>query len=142
MSSFAVLLLATPVFGMTLQPPSIEPIVDPVAFGVVAGIAAANPALLLQDEAEASEGGAAHEAAPADENVSPAKAAKGAAQDQYREDARTRNSLAKIHRPLGIATWIAMTAAVTLGFIQYYNRYGFFADQGSNPCVKGDAIFG
>jgi hypothetical protein len=35
-----------------------------------------------------------------------------------------------------------MTATVGLGFVQYYNKYGFFADQGSNPCVQGDAIFG
>jgi hypothetical protein len=65
-----------------------------------------------------------------------------AEQADYIAQTKERNSLIKVHRPLGIATWVAMTAAVTLGTIQYYNLYGFFDDIGSNPCVTGDAIFG
>ncbi|MCA9600564.1 MAG: hypothetical protein KC417_00990, partial [Myxococcales bacterium] len=38
--------------------------------------------------------------------------------------------------------YAAMGLSLVLGTIQYYNLYGFFADQGSNPCVKGTAVFG
>ncbi|MCG8554345.1 MAG: hypothetical protein MJD61_03520, partial [Proteobacteria bacterium] len=61
---------------------------------------------------------------------------------EFSRKLRRRVKLTKLHRPLGIATWAAMTATVLAGFIQYYNLYGLFADQGSNPCVKGSAIFG
>ena len=53
-----------------------------------------------------------------------------------------REKLGQVHRYLGIATWAAMTLTMATGFIQYYNQYGFFAGQGDNPCVKGKAIFG
>jgi hypothetical protein len=146
MSSFAALLLATPMFGLSLQPPSIEPIVSPVAFGIVAGIHAP---LLLQDE-ESGEGEGDNAQADEGSNGSAqglpslykTQEGKKAEQDKYREDVKRRNSLAKIHKPLGIATWVAMTITEVFGFIQYYNRYGFFADEGSNPCVKGTAVFG
>lgn len=63
-------------------------------------------------------------------------------EDDYAEQMRTRESLAGVHRVLGISTWVAMTATVIGGFIQYYNQYGFFADRSSTPCVEGTAIFG
>ena len=53
-----------------------------------------------------------------------------------------RNKIANVHKWMGIATWSAMTVTVVLGFIQYYNLYGFGASQSDNPCVTGDAIFG
>jgi hypothetical protein len=60
----------------------------------------------------------------------------------YKEQLRKRAALTKLHRGLGIATWGAMTATLAAGFIQYYNKYGFFAGQDANPCVTGNAIFG
>jgi hypothetical protein len=138
MHSLAALLLATPVFGFSLQPPSIQPIVDPAAYGVVASIGATVPGVLLQEEEAAAEVSTAGEAEASPTAVS----AKKAEQDDYTAQVKRRNSLIKIHRPLGMATWAAMTITEVLGFIQYYNKYGFFAGEGSNPCVKGTAIFG
>jgi hypothetical protein len=88
-------------------------------------------------EDDDEEGGAATGAtADADED------AEADWEDDYAAQIKERNALIKIHRPLGIATSAAMTAAVVLGTIQYYNLYGFFDDIGENPCVTGDAIFG
>jgi hypothetical protein len=136
MHSLAALLLATPVFGFSLQLSAIEPIVDPAAYGVIANIGAATPTLLQEPASAASEAGDGSDAEGG------AKAAKSSEQDEYNAQVKRRNSLIKIHRPLGIATWAAMTITEVLGFIQYYNKYGFFADEGSNPCVRGTAIFG
>jgi hypothetical protein len=138
MHSLAALLLATPVFGFSLQPPSIQPIVDPVAYGVFAHI---GTAALLQDAAQEGTDDASAEAAT-DEKASAKEADKKAEQDDYNAEVKRRNSLIKIHRPLGMATWAAMTITEVLGFIQYYNKYGFFAGEGDNPCVKGTAVFG
>lgn len=118
MPSLAVLLVATPVFGLYLQPPTIEPIADLAGLVAVADVRAIGPAALSEGQAGADD------------------------QAQYLAAIKKRNSLAKVHRPLGLATWAAMTATLALGIIQYYNLYGFFAGQGENPCVKGDAIFG
>lgn len=133
----AALLLATPVFGFSLQPPRIQPIIDPAAYGVIAEVSAAAPASLLEDVAAASEDASAGSA-----EAEATASAKKTEQDDYNAQIKRRNSLIKIHRPLGMATWAAMTITEVLGFIQYYNKYGFFADEGSNPCVKGTAIFG
>lgn len=107
------LLLATPIFGLALEPPAASLALDP-SLAIAADVSAA--------------GGAEAEVEP-DE-------------DDYVEQMKRRNAIAELHRPFGIATWAAMTVTVGLGFVQYYNKYGFFADQGSNPCVQGDAIFG
>ncbi len=55
---------------------------------------------------------------------------------------RQRNRIKKVHKNFGIATWSAMTVAVAAGFIQFYNQYGWWQSQSTNPCVTGDAIFG
>jgi hypothetical protein len=60
----------------------------------------------------------------------------------YTEQVRQRRELGQIHRALGIATWVSMTATVVLGFIQFYNLYGFGAGQDTNPCAAGSAVFG
>jgi hypothetical protein len=148
MSSLAALLLATPVFGFALHAPAIEPLPQMVvastavaqplgAAGLIAGVADARPAaLLLLDDEDGAEEGAGDQASekgePAGEDD----------QQTYLREVKERNSIAEIHRPLGIATWAAMTVTVVLGFIQYYNLYGFFAGKGSNPCVEGSAVFG
>lgn len=117
MSTFAALIVATPLFGLSLQAPALDTGLAPVAD-------LRGPSLALL---EASEG----------ETSGPSLS-----KEEYKAQLRERNSIAKIHKTLGIATWGAMTATVALGVIQYYNLYGFFADQGSNPCVEGNAIFG
>jgi hypothetical protein len=148
MPSLAALVLASPLFGLTLQPPS----ADLATVSLVADLHAIPSALLLQDEfgedgeAQAddeSQEAQSDEAANADGGEDDAKAKEKSAEEaEYRKQVKRRISLTKVHRPLGLATWGAMTVTVALGVIQYYNLYGFFADQGSNPCVKGDAIFG
>lgn len=124
MSTFA-LLLATPVFGLSLQ-----------LHAAVMGVPSASlPALRvttpLVADAESGEWSAGEEGASSD-----------AGEDDYVSQMRTRESLAGVHRVLGISTWAFMTATVIGGFVQYYNLYGFFADEASNPCVKGTAVFG
>lgn len=154
MTSLAALLLATPVFGFVLEAPAVEPLMQVPALmsagpqSISPGFVSAVPTgprtyLLLQEE----EGDAADDSSDgveADESVdgiSPARAAQYEHENYIRE-VKERNALAEIHRPLGIATWAAMTVTIALGFIQYYNLYGFFAGKGDNPCVKGDAVFG
>lgn len=122
MSSFA-LLLATPIFGLSLQ------------LHVAAIDASVPHSLALRV--------AAPLAADVDGQGDDASAdASASSEDDYVEQMRTRESLAGVHRVLGISTWVAMTATVVGGFIQYYNLYGVFADQASNPCVQGNAVFG
>ena len=131
MPTAAILLLATPIFGLSLTPPSATlPLLD-------VGVSAAAEVGSSEEEAEASE------ASPDSDSDGDAPGpTKDAAEDDYREQTKTRNSIIKLHRPFGIATWAAMTVTVALGIIQYYNLYGFFADLKDTPCVQGDAIFG
>jgi hypothetical protein len=149
MSSLAVLLVATPVFGFSLVPPaaSLEPV---AALGagtsLVADLRLSGVSALraISDDGEGESGSAAggddgEEAENEEDNAGEDDDAEQAA---YVAEVKERNSLAKVHRPLGLATWAAMTVTVALGAIQYYNLYGFFAGRGDNPCVQGDAIFG
>lgn len=146
--SLAVLLLATPLFGLTLQAPLLEPVVDlPMLVQLDLDADAELSADASADEGDEGDGLSA--------DVSPESAAESegadtrakkadaeAEEDDYKAQTEYRNDLIKLHKPLGIATWASMTVTLGLGFIQYYNLYGFFAGQGENPCVKGDAIFG
>ena len=120
MIPLVTLLLATPVFGFTLEAPLPQPAMH-------VGERAAAPSARLSPMFAA--------ALAADTDA-------GAGADTYRKETKRRNALAKQHRLLGLSTWAAMTATIALGAIQYYNLYGFFDDAGSNPCVTGDAIFG
>ena len=154
MPSLAVLLVATPVFGFTLAPPSasIEPIAAlGTSASTVADLRVVGPAALfvISPQDDETAGGAGDDAAEddgADATESDSDQAAGqdddAEQAAYLAEVKKRNSLIKLHRPLGLATWAAMTATIALGTIQYYNLYGFFAGRGDNPCVQGDAIFG
>ena len=118
MHSLAILLLSTPIFGFSLQLAHQQPL----------------QAFVSLDVAHAAAESAAS-APTSNTRVDPKQAA-------YLADIKRRNGLVAIHRPLGIATWGAMTIAEVLGFIQYYNKYGLFAGPGSNPCVSGSATFG
>lgn len=121
MGSLTALLLATPLFGLSLHAPALDVELDLSAKAVVSADVAAKAA------ADKGDG---------EDNK------QSAADAEYKEELKRRNSIAGIHRVFGIATWAAMTATVVAGFIDYYNLYGFGADIGSNPCVKGSAAFG
>jgi len=118
MGSFTALLLATPIFGFTLQAPTMEASID-VASRTTMELRAA---VVAQAE---EEGGATGPAADPEAD--------------YKEQIKRRNNIASIHRTMGIATWAAMTLTVAAGTLAYYNLYGFGADIGENPCVTGAA---
>jgi hypothetical protein len=73
-----------------------------------------------------------------------ARAAADAAAEgrRFADAVRQRFETGQVHRALGIATWLSMTATVGLGFVQYYNLYGIGAGQDDNPCARGTAVFG
>ena len=54
---------------------------------------------------------------------------------------RKRNKIKKVHKWFGITTWSLMTLSVVSGFIQFHNQYGWWQSQATNPCVEGTAIF-
>jgi hypothetical protein len=146
--SLAVVLLATPLFGLTLQAPLLEPATD-LSFVAYAqlDVDADLSAEASSDEGDEDADISPESAAEASESEGGAdtrakKADAEAEEDDYKAQNEYRNDLIKLHKPLGIATWASMTVTLGLGFIQYYNLYGFGAGQGDNPCVKGDAIFG
>ena len=120
MGSLTALLLATPIFGFSLQAPALEAQVDLSAKTVV------DVAMLakVDDDKESSGSG------------------NPSAEDQYKKDLKLRNDIAGVHRIFGISTWVAMTLTLIAGGIDYHNLYGFGADIGSNPCVTGSAAFG
>jgi len=60
----------------------------------------------------------------------------------YGEQMEGRQSVAGIHKILGITTFAAMGMTLALGAIQYRNLYGAFDSRGQNPCARGDATFG
>jgi hypothetical protein len=141
MSVLAALMLATPIFGFALQPPDAAMLTSlPGAVLVPVGVPASLDAL--------DEGAAEGEIEPGqgDDAADPAAELEGEAddedEDEYAAQLRRRNDIAALHRPFGIATWAAMTVTLAMGFVQYYNLYGFGAGQGDNPCVKGTAAFG
>lgn len=120
MGSLTALLLATPIFGFSLHAPLLEGTID------LSAKEAVTVALLAKADSEKDEGGGG----------------KLSSEEQYKEDIKTRNSLAGVHRVFGISTWIAMTLTLAAGVIDYNNLYGFGASIGDNPCVKGTAVFG
>lgn len=121
MGSLSVLLLATPIFGLSLHAPVFEADAD------LSAKAASAELLAKLDE---------------DQPVAHKSAAAPSPQDDYKEQIKRRNSIASIHRVFGISTWVAMTLTVIAGAIDYHNLYGFGAGIGDNPCVKGTAAFG
>ncbi len=59
----------------------------------------------------------------------------------YANALQRRAKVAKVHRPLGIATWAAMGLTSVFGVIQFYNLYGARKLE-DTPCVVGNAILG
>jgi hypothetical protein len=137
MIALATFLLATPFFGLSLDAPlaTTGPHLESVSAHVDLTPALVAAALADDDSASEDEG----------EGGSASESGSASMDDEervYQEESSRRVALAKQHRLLGMATWVAMTLTVALGTIQYYNLYGFGADIGSNPCVEGKAIFG
>jgi hypothetical protein len=131
MIALATFLLATPIFGLSLDAPlaTSGPRLEAVSAHVDLTPALVAAALTEADSASEGEGEGGSASKKDEERV-------------YQEESSRRVALAKQHRMLGMATWVAMTLTVALGTIQYYNLYGFGADIGHNPCVEGKAIFG
>jgi hypothetical protein len=130
MSTLAALALATPIFGFSLTPPNVGPLAFP------GGLSSA-PVFAQVDEAadEAEEASDEDDATPRRRQPSRNGSDLGA-------QLRQRNDIATVHRAFGIATWGSMLVTVILGFIQYYNLYGFFGSREDTPCVSGNAVFG
>ncbi len=138
MNTLVALALATPIYGFSLSTPEVPPVLN---LAVPGALAYADEELGHEGELEAQgEEGLDDGRLERDEGAE--DEVEASSEDDYAAQMKERNALIKWHRPLGVATWGAMTATIILGTIQYYNLYGFFADQGSNPCVEGDAIFG
>lgn len=53
---------------------------------------------------------------------------------------RKRNKIKKVHKWFGITTWSLMTLTVAAGFVQFHNQYGWWQSQATNPCVRGTAF--
>ncbi len=127
MGTFTALVLATPIFGFALSPPSVASL-PATALPVVAQIEAS-----FDSEVEASD----------EQTVAalpPEPVVGGPGSPGYVQALRKRARLAKVHRTLGIATWAAMGVAVIAGTIQYRNLYGapFVTELEDTPCVQGD----
>jgi hypothetical protein len=137
MIALATLLLATPVFGFSLQTLAPDSDAHVATIAAYTGAPDVSPAMVaaLQEDSAAGE---SEPDSAAGEGASSAQAQERI----YKQETKRRNFLAKQHRLLGLSTWAAMTVTIALGTIQYYNLYGFMADEGGNPCVQGNAIFG
>ena len=161
MSPLYALLVATPIFGFQLSAPALDLGLSD-SFAVPQAMVSGAPLALevgmpLEVDVPPPDVAAPADsaAAPSDTAAAPtdtagpvptatATATAAAADDEaaYADAIRTRGRLAKIHRILGISTWVAMAATVTFGFIQYSNLYGFGGSHTDNPCVNGNAIGG
>lgn len=129
MNPLAALVLATPIFGLSLQAPSVMPL----PASPTAQVAMAVPS--------ATEFALGSTALQFQTNESAASAA-AAEEEAYDNALRERNRIASIHRIFGISTWASMTVTLVLGGIQYHNLYGEFGSLEDTPCVRGTAIFG
>jgi hypothetical protein len=136
MGTLTALLLATPIFGFALTPPSTAAL--PVSTLPTAAQLEAAVDLNAGAEGEQLEGETALPAEPTEPTIPPKF---GPNSPGYRDQVRKRAKLAKVHRTLGIATWAAVGLSVIAGTIQYRNLYGapFVTNLANTPCVKGDA---
>ncbi len=110
MGPLTALMLATPLFGLSLQ-------IDMAA--LEAPVAAVAPSAALAQDIQI-------------ELVQPDGRSTA-------DLVRQRNKIKRIHRGFGLATWALMTLSVASGFVQYYNQYGWYRSQATNPCVQGTA---
>lgn len=144
MGPLTALVLATPIFGLSLIPPQLEAL--PTSAAPIAQFSAK---LVTDDDLdeetqseveEVEEGEAELDRASAEAAKQRAEAAPQEDPDVYRNKLRKRARLAKIHRTLGITTWALTGLAVVAGTIQWRNLYA--GGIGDNPCVEGRAWLG
>ncbi|MDB4988018.1 MAG: hypothetical protein JWN04_3196 [Myxococcaceae bacterium] len=143
MGTLTALVLATPIFGLSLTPPTLTsfpasaaPIVAQFESGDAEEVGealqeeqarVAAPSLQVRDEAD-DEAAKSTEAGPVLDKAT------------YKLQLKKRAKLTLIHRTLGITTWALTGLAVIAGTIQWRNLYrGSIA---TNPCVTGDAWLG
>jgi len=136
MGLITAMLVATPVFGLALVPPAGMTDANS-AIVMAASLESVSPMSLLDGHETASEELEVGEDTASEVGDAPAAAGEDIGAQMQR---RARNT--PIHRALGIATWVSMMGAATLGAIQYYNMYGIFDGRDDNPCVRGNAVFG
>ena len=149
-----LILLATPIFGLSLQVDPTVALPSPVVAQIEAQLDAAAAADENAEPEQTPESPESATPSPTDPSaesvaattsadVSPTAAAEAGEATPRNEvaDALARRArIARVHRAMGITTWGTMTLAVVLGTIQYYNLYGWFAGQGSTPCVRGTQV--
>ena len=124
---------------MQLTPPALDGAVLGTPTAVV-DFAAALPMPAMLQVADAAPP-AAEASPPPDHSVqSPEQIAQAEEDRRYTADVTRRRELGQIHRALGIATWIAMTANLVVGMFQYNDLYGFGAGQEGNPCTTGRGL--
>jgi len=143
MGPVTALLLATPIFGFSLQAPTVS-LQAPTSLTANIAVLAAALDLDAADAAIAPDepNGSDSPDAPNAHGRASRKKQRSKEELDYLREIKERNKLGDLHRTLGVATWVAMTATVAVGFIDYYNLYGFGAGIGNNPCVTGKAIGG
>jgi hypothetical protein len=131
----ALVLAATPIFGLSLTPPQIEALPE----SLVAHVA---PLAQLDASFEADGEVGSDSDSDDDDEDRKKEVKKGPvlSKEDYKLQIRKRAKLAKIHRTLGITTWALTGLAVIAGTIQWRNLYA--GGEGDNPCVTGDAWLG
>ena len=112
MGTLTALMLVTPLFGMTLQIDASMLETPPIVV---------DPGVVLAVEISTE----------LEEPREPTTA----------ELIQKRNKIKKVHKWFGITSWSLMTLSVASGFVQFYNQYGWWQSQATNPCVEGSAIF-
>ena len=146
--TLTTLLLATPLFGLSLTPPTLDGAMLGAPSSVV-DLAATlpMPGLLQLDDLtpeERGETGHVDDSTPEERgetsHIAPDAAAQAEADRRYTQEVMQRREIGQIHRALGIATWIAMTGNLIIGMMQYSDRYGFGAGQEGNPCTTGHGV--
>lgn len=145
MSPLYALLLATPIFGFQLSAPALD-MALPMEVEATPPPQAGPPdsAGMVAPDMVAPSAEPAPALAPVAVPTADAAASTAAADEEqaYADAIHQRNRIAKVHRILGISTWVSMIATLTLGTIQYSNLYGFGGTHLDNPCVNGTAIGG
>jgi hypothetical protein len=141
--TLTTLLLATPLFGLSLTPPTLGAPSTTIDFAASLPM----PGLLQVSDLtpeERGETGHIDDSTPEERGetsaIAPDAAAQAEADRRYTQEVMQRRELGQIHRALGIATWIAMTGNLIIGMMQYSDRYGFGAGQDHNPCATGQGL--
>ena len=111
MTTLTALMLASPLFGLSLQ-------ID--AALLEAPAAAIDPAVVFAVEVSTE--------------------LEQPAQPTTADLIRKRNKIKKVHKWMGITTWALTTVTIASGFVQFYNQYGWWRGQADNPCVQGTAF--